>query len=62
MEGVAQSVQAHLGALDEGLARRLAIAAARSLLELMQDTAHVLSKVLLQPALATAEPCRTMQI
>lgn len=45
LEGVAQSVQGHLAALDEGLARRLAIAAARSLLQLMHDTAHVLSKV-----------------
>ena len=45
LEGVAQGVQEHLAALDEGLARRSAIAAARALLELMHDTAHALSKV-----------------
>lgn len=45
VEAVAEGVQEHLAALDKGLARRLAIAAARSLLELMQDTMHVLSKV-----------------
>ena len=34
-----------LGALREGLERRQTVAAARALLELMQDTAHVMSKV-----------------
>jgi hypothetical protein len=34
-----------LDALNEGLERRKSVASARSLLELMQDTAHVMSKV-----------------
>ncbi|KAK9784931.1 hypothetical protein WJX73_001855, partial [Symbiochloris irregularis] len=56
LESVAEGVQEHLAALDAGLARRLAIAAARSLLELMHDTAHALSKV--EKLLAEAEGAR----
>lgn len=56
VEAVAEGVQEHLAALDKGLARRLAIAAARSLLELMQDTMHVLSKV--EKLLVEAEESR----
>lgn len=42
---VAASVEAELSTLSEGLKRRQLIAATRSLLELMQDTAHVMNKV-----------------
>ena len=45
MQAVVEAVRSELAALDEGLQRRLAVAAARSTLELMQDTAHVMSKV-----------------
>jgi hypothetical protein len=37
-------VRAELDALGEGLQRRASVAAARSILELMQDTAHAMSK------------------
>lgn len=57
LESVAEGVQEHLAALDAGLARRLAIAAARSLLELMHDTAHALSKVLPHPRAGGALHC-----
>ncbi len=39
------AVQEELQALGEGLQRRASVAAARSTLELMQDTAHAMSKV-----------------
>jgi hypothetical protein len=42
---VAEAVTAELEALHAGLQRRMAIASARAVLELMQDTAHVMSKV-----------------
>ena len=42
-EGAA--VQSELVALEEGLGRRAAVAASRSILELMQNIAHVMSKV-----------------
>ena len=46
-----------LGALRKGLERRQTVAAARALLELMQDTAHVMSKVGARPrAAAMAVP------
>ena len=38
-------MEAELSTLSEGLKRRQLIAASRSLLELMQDTAHVMNKV-----------------
>ncbi len=38
-------VTAALDALKEGLERRQSVASAKALLELMQDTAHVMSKV-----------------
>lgn len=41
---VAASLEAELGTLNEGLQRRQLIAASRALLELMQDTAHVMTK------------------
>ena len=37
-------LEAELGTLNEGLQRRQLIAASRALLELMQDTAHVMTK------------------
>jgi hypothetical protein len=42
---VASAVGAELEAIQGGLQRRADIAAARAMLELMQDTAHVMSKV-----------------
>ena len=42
---VIAAVQEELQALGEGLQRRASVAAARSTLELMQDTAHAMSKV-----------------
>ena len=42
---VAASLEAELSLLNEGLKRRQLIAASRSVLELMQDTAHVMTKV-----------------
>jgi hypothetical protein len=42
---VASAVGAELEAIQSGLQRRADIAAARAMLELMQDTAHVMSKV-----------------
>jgi hypothetical protein len=42
---VAFAVGAELEAIQGGLQRRVDIAAARAMLELMQDTAHVMSKV-----------------
>jgi len=42
---VIAAVQEELRALGEGLQRRASVAAARSTLELMQDTAHAMSKV-----------------
>lgn len=45
LAAAAAAVSGELAALEEGLQRRLAVAAARSILELMQDTAHVMSKV-----------------
>lgn len=44
---VAAAVSAELEALQGGLQRRADIAAARATLDLMQDTAHVMSKVCL---------------
>ena len=41
---MAASLEGELGTLNEGLQRRQLIAASRSLLELMQDTAHVMTK------------------
>ena len=43
--GVRGSLQAELDALGEGLRLRQEAAAARGLLELMQDMAHTMSKV-----------------
>ena len=43
--GVRGEVTAALDALKEGLERRQSVASAKALLELMQDTAHVMSKV-----------------
>lgn len=40
-----KAVQAELTALDQGLQRRQQAAKVKALLELMQDTAHVMSKV-----------------
>ncbi|KAL4443325.1 hypothetical protein ABPG75_011062 [Micractinium tetrahymenae] len=45
LEAVRSSVAGASAELQSGLARRQAVAAARALLELMQDTAHVMSKV-----------------
>ncbi|KAK9806115.1 hypothetical protein WJX72_002159 [[Myrmecia] bisecta] len=45
LSDVQGSIQSELQALGEGLQRRQQVAVARALLELMQDTAHVLSKV-----------------
>lgn len=42
-------VTAALDALKEGLERRQGVASAKALLELMQDTAHVMSKVCTRP-------------
>ena len=42
---VIEAVRAELAALAEGLHRRASVAAARSVLELMQDTAHAMGKV-----------------
>ena len=42
---MASAVGAELEAIQGGLQRRADIAAARAMLELMQDTAHVMSKV-----------------
>ena len=39
------AVQAELNLLNEGLQRRQQAAAAKALLELMQDTAHAMAKV-----------------
>ncbi len=49
--GVRGEVTAALDALREGLERRQSVASAKALLELMQDTAHVMSKVII-PAIA----------
>ena len=54
---VAASLEAELGTLNEGLQRRQLIAATRSLLELMQDTAHVLTKV----HCCQMQPCRVLR-
>lgn len=43
--GVRGDVTAALDALKEGLERRQSVASAKALLELMQDVAHVMSKV-----------------
>ncbi|KAL4854271.1 Conserved oligomeric Golgi complex subunit 2 [Chlorella vulgaris] len=45
LEAVRDSIGGQVGELQSGLQRRQAVAAARELLELMQDTAHVMSKV-----------------
>jgi hypothetical protein len=45
LEAVRDSIGGQVGELQTGLQRRQAVAAARELLELMQDTAHVMSKV-----------------
>lgn len=42
------AIRGQLDALNEGLARRQQVAACRATLELMQDTAHVMSKVRMQ--------------
>lgn len=42
---VAGAVGAELSALQAGLQQRAEVAAARATLDLMQDTAHVISKV-----------------
>ncbi len=39
------AVQSELNALNQGLQRRQQAAKVKALLELMQDTAHVMSKV-----------------
>ena len=44
LEGARGAVAAELEALRAGLARRQAVAQARALLELMQATAHAMSK------------------
>lgn len=44
LEGARGAVAAELEALHAGLARRQAVAQARALLELMQATAHAMSK------------------
>ena len=44
LNSVIEAVRAELDALAEGLHRRASVAAARSVLELMQDTAHAMSK------------------
>ena len=45
LAAVGGSLQGELDALGQGLRRRQETAAARALLELMQDTAHVMAKV-----------------
>ena len=44
LTAVIEAVRAELDALGDGLQRRASVAAARSILELMQDTAHAMSK------------------
>lgn len=46
LQAVKSSLQQEYNALGEGLALRQETASARGLLELMQDTAHTMSKVL----------------
>ena len=46
LSAVKASLQQELDGLGEGLALRQETAASRALLELMQDTAHTMSKVL----------------
>ncbi len=45
LQAVHAAVQAELNLLNEGLQRRQQAAAAKALLELMQDTAHAMAKV-----------------
>ena len=45
LEGVQKAVQGELNELNAGLQRRNDVAAARGILDLLQDTAHVASKV-----------------
>ena len=45
LEGVQDAVQGELDCLHERLQRRKDVAAARDILDLLQDTAHVASKV-----------------
>ena len=49
-------MKGELAALEEGLGRRAAVAAARSILELMQDTVHVMSKVCASLVLESRTP------
>ncbi len=49
LSSVREEVRTHVDALQGGLRRRQEVAAARQLLELMQDTAHVMSKVRAPP-------------
>ncbi len=61
---VAGAVAAELEALQGGLQRRAEVAAARAMLDLMQDTAHVMSKVIWRTsagAFDLAHRCRRLQ-
>lgn len=61
---VAGAVAAELEALQGGLQRRAEVAAARAMLDLMQDTAHVMSKVIWRTAAGAfdlAHRCRCFQ-
>ena len=59
---MASAVGAELEAIQGGLQRRADIAAARAMLELMQDTAHVMSKVQDLHALSAADLTRDVYV